>query len=132
MRFKINRVESGTLPSTDASTNKPAETKVSYFKALPVVMEDFVGSKGYKLPSCSKDESKDTNTMPISLAARIPKKTKVDKSEIPHRKTYSSILYTLKQVSIHRFSSAESNLPGEILNKDGYLLKINILLHTHV
>ena len=65
--------------------HKPAETKVSYVKALPVITEDFVGSKGYKLLFCSKDVSKDAKTMPTSLSARVPKKTKVDTSEIPLR-----------------------------------------------
>ena len=61
LRMKISRkideikdqqnVESGTVPSTDAFSNKPAETKVPYVKALPIVTEDFLGSKGYKLPS---------------------------------------------------------------------------------
>ena len=55
-------------------------------------MEELVGSKGYKLPSYSKYLSKDApenllkNTMTTSHSARIPKMTKVDKSDIPHRK----------------------------------------------
>ena len=75
---------------------------MSKVQALEVVKEEFVGSKGYKLPACSQDFSKDVpenllkNTIATSHSARIPKKRKVDKSEIPHRKTYSSILYTLK------------------------------------